>query len=1135
MAFLCEHESECATCEATCGECDDNVSMYVCSAQTCASRHWESETKPTMSEECVSVFDTLKRLGVAGRPLEKNEERVVARLAEAAKQLLDDNARELIIRAQKRAVLYAYQGDGTPLKLRHAIQVAFAEHSKHARSGYTGAELYCQGAFVRTFDARGNAVVTSLMRDPRPMAGKSALHAFNALVEFFPTLDQLEHEGFHIHHYSWDRALFSACRTLARRYHTTILRKLVDRTAQHKGTLHVLRSWLLCTGCGLHDIHNGFSWGISKFLQSKDMLDELFIVLESLRNGYKHLQQHLASFLVEKVVFEDLEGVNTYDLQAFWAALDVPPDLCAMLSERGVWWQNGNLYVKKAYKDDTDILEWLYNACLTVYRFKKFSSSRWISIGSCLRTLIASCALGIRELHKMTIEAPGVGSYYLGGFSRLNGALRHVSVVAALSSRPTESLALTVLEDDRAVRNIQDYEDTLQDEMEWLQTIGELVWDLLALASDSGSSGRSIRADCLDCAHTSCGYTTTHFFEQVRTLPWSLAIGDISSNLDRFALSTEAVHDPVARKIKQLLDMQYNRAELEEAVSMLKECRWSTAFAEQLHAHAAVLHKLHREYGPDTICGRSMVQFLKLLCEVDPEEKEEAKARKKLTLLSKKQPEKASGRSHFLGAFAQEATTAARAHDKPLTEEQTQEIWAAGGRRWESLSLQQKRAFDSSASASTREKRRCLEADKRKVRSDLVLSQRRAAETRLEQGVQNRVSSCRLTGPQRERLQHLFSTLTNIPARRRLAMAELEKPVKRLVDDLMSVQIPEPTASRPGPQEWVKRLCKHRDLFAQKVLCVCGDSLKHYYYFLYATQSPQDVILAPLELERTLAADQVGPCRALNMPVAEQCASFTLSVGTYLSCRTLALPDDEYVHVIPYPAAFGSGSTVACDSRDLVYYQDFLKGQPEPVTEKKDSQQGGRSKKQDELLKTNPWMAKAMDKKKPHTRPPDEDSDESGEEDDPKVTEDFVEQVMATLRAKRTEFGDVHTHEASDFSVYLRKEYSQRGTASTVPDSARAEAHSCAHLFCKTHHLKMSSTFAFQDCGGDSGAHKLAQEWCRKMQHFYNAEMTLSSPVNWAAVAASYPRNEEYERWVSEHRQEKVRERAAQIASLMPL
>ena len=132
-----------------------------------------------------SVFDTLQRLGVAGRPFDKNEERVVARLAEVAKQVLDENARELILRSQKRAVLYEYQGDGTPLKLKHAFQVSFAEHHKHARSGYTGEELYCQGAFVRTFDAHGNAVVTSIMKDPRPMVGKSALHAFNGLVEFF--------------------------------------------------------------------------------------------------------------------------------------------------------------------------------------------------------------------------------------------------------------------------------------------------------------------------------------------------------------------------------------------------------------------------------------------------------------------------------------------------------------------------------------------------------------------------------------------------------------------------------------------------------------------------------------------------------------------------------------------------------------------------------------------------------------------------------------------------------------------------------------------------------------------------------------------------------------------------------------
>ena len=65
---------------------------------------------------------------------------------------------------------------------------------------------------------------------------------------------------------------------------------------------------------------------------------------------------------------------------------------------------------------------------------------------------------------------------------------------------------------------------------------------------------------------------------------------------------------------------------------------------------------------------------MKLLTDVDALEKDTAKARNKLTLLEKKQPEKASGRSHFLGAFAKEAAEAARAPDRPLIEEQTQEI-----------------------------------------------------------------------------------------------------------------------------------------------------------------------------------------------------------------------------------------------------------------------------------------------------------------------------------------------------------------------------------------------------------------------------------------------------------------------------
>ena len=709
-----------------------------------------------MSED-LKVFDVIAKLGVAGRPLEKHELREVSRLAEAAKAVLEEAACDLIPSSQKRPVLFEYCGDGTPLKLRHEFQVSFAEHQKCVRSGYTGDDLYCQGAFVRSLNNDGEPVVACLLKEPRLMAGKSALHAFNGLIEFFPTLDQVDHEGFNIHHYSWDRALFSACRTHARKYHTVILRRIVDRSPRQSGTMKVLQSWLLCTGCGLHDIHNGFSWGISKLLQSKDMVDELYIRVESLRNVDKHLQSHLSSWLVGVVLFDDI-SVERDTLHSLWTALDVPPELCNMLADRGVLWQDGRLRVSKACRDVPDIMAWLYNALMTVFRFKKYASNRWISVGTSLRTLVAACALGVRQLHQFTMDDDKVGSYYLGGFSKLSGPMRYFCVVAAISSRPTEALSLALLEDDRAVRNVEAYEACLHEEMDWMQNLTLPVWELLELvACTSDSSCRAIRSDCLDCAHTSCSYTFKNFLQQVRSLPWSLAIGDVAVNLDTFAASTAPVEDPVAKKIKTLLGLKFNRPQLVEAVSMLKDCRWSTAFAEQLHAHAAVLHRLHREYGPETLCSRTMVSFLKLFIGSDPIVKQEEKARKKLSLLGRKQPERASGRSHFVGSFAHEAKSVV-ASQRTLTPEETQAHWTAGGERWNALTAPQKRAFEATASASSDSKRLCLVADKAKVKSDLALAQRRAAHELLAEGVQSRVSSCRFTQAQRGRLQFYFDS-----------------------------------------------------------------------------------------------------------------------------------------------------------------------------------------------------------------------------------------------------------------------------------------------------------------------------------------------------------------------------------------
>ena len=132
-----------------------------------------------------SVFGAISRFGVAGYPLAANEGRDVARLCETGKLALMEFAHDLIHASDGRPLLFEYVGDGTPVKLKHAFQVAFAEHHQSHRSGYTGVELYCQGAFLRSLDSAGSPVVRTILRDPRPMAGKSGLHAFNAVLEFF--------------------------------------------------------------------------------------------------------------------------------------------------------------------------------------------------------------------------------------------------------------------------------------------------------------------------------------------------------------------------------------------------------------------------------------------------------------------------------------------------------------------------------------------------------------------------------------------------------------------------------------------------------------------------------------------------------------------------------------------------------------------------------------------------------------------------------------------------------------------------------------------------------------------------------------------------------------------------------------
>ena len=259
---------------------------------------------------------------------------------------------------------------------------------------------------------------------------------------------------------------------------------------------------------------------------------------------------------------------------------------------------------------------------------------------------------------------------------------------------------------------------------------------------------------------------------------------------------------------------------------------------------------------------------------------------------------------------------------------------------------------------------------------------------------------------------------------------------------------------------------------------------------------------------------------------------FDFSVGGYTSGSRLALAPEEYLLVIPF-AHFRLGSHMLfADPRDLVYYLDFLKGQPDPPPQTEGGS-SSRNKEQEALLQKHPWMARALEKKKRPAMPEDEEEEEAQNEEELEVPADLGESVMQRLSLKRPELGQLHEETPCHFDVQFRREYGHRGTGKEA-DAARGVCLSSAAEFCRTHGLPMSATFCFKDCLGEVGAHRLAQEWCRRMQHLHDAYQREGDQIDWPGTIASYPVDEALEAWVISCDSTYVSQRAAQLMSIMP-
>ena len=114
-----------------------------------------------------------------------------------------------------------------------------------------------------------------------------------------------------------------------------------------------------------------------------------------------------------------------------------------------------------------------------VWRFTEFSESRFIGLGSCSRTLIASTLLGLQDLVRFIQSMHGESQWYINGFQRYDASVRALMSIVAFGSFLPESVLSMLMADDRLTEVHGQIQAEIADEMAWIHGLPSELWNFV--------------------------------------------------------------------------------------------------------------------------------------------------------------------------------------------------------------------------------------------------------------------------------------------------------------------------------------------------------------------------------------------------------------------------------------------------------------------------------------------------------------------------------------------------------------------------------------------------------------------------------------------------------------------------------
>ena len=274
-----------------------------------------------MAEDPLSL---LKRLASPGSSLTQAEAQTALNLSVLLHDFQRSICKKFVQQARGLPMLLSYTVDPTSIAL--VATHTQKENSQTAvRKGKVLHELLMQRMVLKRAGADG-CVPRMVIGYPVALSeGKTARHIFHSAQKFLPLPGQWEHEGFLLVHVCADGALHSPLADLMLANQNAIAHEQ-EQAVGGMAPADVRKQTLLITcPCAAHVIQNSLKWAMPQTV-TEDVLKDLHISVESLRNSFSILQSHLYPFLTKHLVFRQ----GPHDEEAarqFWTALGVDSDV----------------------------------------------------------------------------------------------------------------------------------------------------------------------------------------------------------------------------------------------------------------------------------------------------------------------------------------------------------------------------------------------------------------------------------------------------------------------------------------------------------------------------------------------------------------------------------------------------------------------------------------------------------------------------------------------------------------------------------------------------------------------------------------------------------------------------------------